>query len=228
MKYRLSIGIPLLFAGLFFGLIPTIVTLLPQTSAVADGGELEIIFIFFIVSFIMLSVSIINISIYLKEKKVHTKGITTTGTFVEMKSNLTVNDTKRFYIVFTYNAGGQTLKQKTGHNFTFAQANYLASLKYFEIKYLNNLAVITEPLDNLVISKNIQTNVSNSNNDLDDCDCTIGHPTPISEVSNDIHDNIDEENYVYMCDYCGHLQKKFGKCKNCGARLHPDSKRIRH
>lgn len=227
MNSKLSIGIPLLIFGVFWGFMTTIALIFSAGSE--DAMPLIPLLIFYIVSIVLISIGITNIKQHLKEKNVRNNGTVTTGTFISMGSNLTVNNVKCFYIEFKYKNMEQVVTQKTGHNFTFAQANYLASLKEFKIKYLNNLAVVTENLDNLVIQNKGQNFNQNDNSEFNNCDCTTGHPVSISASLEKINDQTNKDTqYVYMCDYCGNLQEKLGKCKNCKAKIHPDSKRIKH
>lgn len=133
---------------------------------------------------------------YRKIKKIGTKTI---GVFIDRACGLTVNGTPMYYIKFSFvNDSGESIEIKTPSVYTVRQSEFYEKIGRFEVKFVNNVAVISQPVDYRLLEK-------------------------IEYSGEDASDRVDIKPVVkqgyYRCDYCGNEQEKTGKCKSCGAKV---------
>lgn len=215
---KIASGIFLIIFGFFFAAVPTGVALRFMSIG---GGIFTPILLFFAV-FIIVGLSIFisgfkMIFNHFKKKKIMEKGISTTAKFIRMGSNISNRSARYYYIVFSFlDSSGNEITYKTKNEYKIDEANYFASLGKFSIKYIDKKAVIVEEID---YHKMEQLNPESNNKGL------------LGSLLNTLTGKTQEikpTEYYYICDYCGSIQDKSGKCKTCGAKIHPENKKIKH
>lgn len=206
------VGFFLIFWALFFGGAPLMILLLE----IFEEGLIAIftpLLLFPVIGLIVFIVGCKMIKKHLKIKYVEKTGIETTGHFISMESNSTVNNVPRYFIKFAFkNYEGKEIQTKTASKYVYNEANYFANKKQFKIKYKGELATIVEQpvmIDSAYITQENNTPY-------------IENPTNWKYQNGHL---IKEKEYYYVCEYCGASQKKIGKCKSCGARITEKGKR---
>ncbi|MBQ3047576.1 MAG: hypothetical protein IJD48_01000 [Clostridia bacterium] len=185
-------GIYSIIMGAFIGYMPMYIF----KSALKANifGILPFVSIFFIVSLSLIIVGFLSVVSFIKTKYVERNGTSSIGHFVSMKSNFKKNTNgKNISIKYYYtdNTGNQKYVT-TKHIYNNAEAKYFENKKEFNIKYKGNTAIILDsPLSNTTYTYESQ-----------------------------IGSNLSTDNkIIYTCEYCGSIQQKPGKCKNCGAQI---------
>lgn len=187
-----------MFWGLMFGGIPLGLYL----SGEANLFDQPFLLIFVVIGCIVFLIGLRGILKNIKYKIIRKKGIKSIGVFIDRACGVTVNGTPMYYIKFSFvNEQGTSIEFKTPSIYTVRQAEFYEKLGRFEIKYLNKVAVITQPVDYRLIDK-INEHEENRNS-------TLFNPENRPTIKNG----------YYYCDYCGNEQEKPGKCKSCGAKV---------
>ena len=214
-------GVFLMIFGCIFGGMPLGV----MTSFLMINDEMFIPVGLFLSIFVIVGASIFIFGLrmiinHFKKKKIKENGTLTKATFVRMGSNLTKNSTQYYYIVFKYNdANGYEKTYKTGHDYSFEEANYYASIKQFNIRYKGKMAVIVEEIDHHKMHQ-LTPQKSYSGGLLGTLLNTLNPNATSTQEQQPLE-------YYYTCEYCNNIQDKPGKCKHCGAKINPQNKMIK-
>ena len=174
----------LMFWGLMFGGIPLTLYL---------TGEITIPETPFLLNFVAIGVIvfIVGLRMLLKDIRfgiVRKKGIKTMGIFSDRACGVTVNGTPMYYIKFSYmNDEGKSVEFKTPSIYTIRQAEFYEKLGRFEIKYMHNVAVISQPVDYRLLDK-----MKENEKDKD-----------IPDYYQPTDERPEVKQGYYFCDYCG-------------------------
>lgn len=228
-------GIFLMFFGLFFGGIPSGV-LVFTLNQFRDDGFNSIIIVPFLAVFILVGLAIFITGLKLivnhfKRRRVRNHGTLTTATFVNMEGSHSSSryGLKNYRIVLKYNdINGIENTYKTRYTYKYEDANYFAQIKTFKIRYIGKTVEIVETID---YEKYDQINPNSNNEGI--FGSILNNKGIFGSIVNTINAKLNPnankpKEYYYRCDYCGNIQDKAEKCKSCGARIHPDSRRIKH
>ncbi len=197
----------LMFWGLMFGGAPLTLII----TGTIDIKEAPFLLIFVIIGMIVFAVGLRQILKNFRMRKIKKKGIQTMGMFIDSASNISMNGTPLYYIRFSYiNEDGVSVETKTSSIYTIRQAEFYEKLGRFEIKYMNNVAVITQSIDYRLLEKLKEKE-------------KVEPLTPLEPYD----DRPTVKHGYYFCDYCGNEQEKPGKCKSCGAKVTSKNYRTR-
>ena len=205
-------GFFLIFWAVFFGGVPLIFFVVD----IAENGFFAIlspILLFPTIGLIVFIIGCKMVKKYFKIKNIEKTGTETTGYFISMDSNTTVNNVPRYFINFAFkNEEGKEIHTKTSSKYLYNEAKYYEIKKQFKVKFRGELAAIVEKP--AIIDSPYYTSENNAP--------YITNPTSWKYQDGHL---IKEKEYYYVCEYCGSSQKKLGKCKSCGARITEKSKR---
>ena len=198
----------IVWGGLFSG-IPFIALV----SLLAEGEPFFPVAIF-IGIFVAIGVTVFTIGVKMVKKDRYLKKLSKTGKtgighYITHSSNVTSNGTPLYYIKFTYkNDNGDVVEVQSQTKYRYDEASYYASLGEFEIKHNNLDAVITEKIDGNKMFEMRKQGMFNSPS----IGTFMGQNTQTT-----IQQPQKEE--IFVCDYCGGIQKTPGKCLYCGANV---------
>ena len=202
----------MIFLGIFlivFGFVFTSVPLSILTTFNNFDGVSSIMILPFISIFVLAGIFTIVrgfkfIYNHIALKHIENNGTVGTGTFISTKIVNSSSYSPSYHIIFSFvNQKGKTIKITTEATYSFDETNYFASLKTFEIKHNNKLALITQNIDFSLINNN--TNSINSYTPRIRQDVVSKTYSPQQQIQ------------IYTCEYCNNSQDKPGKCKCCGA-----------
>ena len=160
--------------------------------------------IFVVIGIIVFGIGLRGILKGIRFKRIRRKGTQTVGMFLDSASGITMNGVPLYYIKFSFvNEDGATVEVKTPSIYTIRQAEFYEKLGRFEIKYINNVAVITQGVNYRLLDKMIDEEKDKE--------------SPLTPLEEDTRPIIKQG--YYFCDYCGNEQEKSGKCKSCGAKI---------
>lgn len=187
--------------GCIFGGVPLALFI----SGEASISEQPFLLIFVAVGLIVFIIGLRNVLKGLRLKRIRKKGTQTMGMYLDSASNVSMNGVPLYYIRFSFvNENGTSIEVKTPSIYTIRQAEFYEKLGRFEIKYINNIGVITQGVDYRLLDK-MKKEEERKGEPLTPLEPTDDRPTI-------------KQGY-YFCDYCGNEQEKPGKCKSCGAKI---------
>ena len=204
----MNVGAFLMVWGALFSGIPCFALI----ATVADGEPFFPLALF-IGIFITIGIVVFTIGVKMVKKdrylkKLSKTGKTGVGHYIIHSSNVTSNGTPLYYIKFTYkNDNGDVVEVQSQTKYRYDEASYYASLGEFEIKHNNLDAVITEKID---ANKMFEMRKQGFFN-MPSMGTFMNQPTHINQ-------QVQKEE-IFVCDYCGGIQKTAGKCSYCGANV---------
>ena len=197
----IGFGIFITIFGIVWGGIPT-VFIIPMV--IFDGAPVFVLLpmlIFTVIGtcFVVHGIKTIIKCIKLKSLE-RNRGTLSKGTYISHYNNVTVNGQRMYCVEFAFvNQYGKTIKVKSPSKYSLSEAEFFSQIGTFDIKYENELAIIVQPIDYNLISKQRQAYYS-------------------ARLQQDDANN-QQNLYFYVCEYCENSQNKLGKCKSCGANI---------
>jgi len=190
--------------------------------------------LFFVVGIIFWVITIKSLLGNVRSKVIAKEGQDGVGHFIRRTGLILINDRPFSKLEFSFkNNLGQIIQQKSLKLYPEEQVDYLAKIKDFKIKYLDDKAIIVEDLSDARITSSFfdknkkneeqtnsptttQNNSNNNENKVYTSNESLSkkdEPQVVSEYNYEFHGK------KYVCKKCGYSQDKPGKCDMCGAKV---------